>query len=515
MEEKHNTTILKTAAPALAVFSAVCIHLGALASSASVPAAGSYVVAADRSAGSSDWSKVVDALKRKHKAKVVQYDGRADLSRLLAELKKTRPRYVCFVARPESVGRDFVKAAHEAMRQIDDDPYGDAIWGVVTGYDAQDALRLVNAPLERTIRSYATSMGGPQTLDCWDSGFASDERTADNFWLKKPGGANEKIPTDGNIAKSLSDAFNAMPVDYFMTSGHASERDWQIVYNQDRGKLVHTKDAGLQFVEPGGKARHDLKSASLKVYLGAGNCLIGNIDRRDCMAVAWMHTAGVEQFCGYTVPSWYGFMGWGVAGLFGQGRYSLAEARYLENERLVWARMRSHPASEDEGLDYDRDVFAYYGDPAQRIMFPEDATPYKIAVRGSRVGVRFTRDCTFAAMDDVKGARPVVALLDIPPPGDALFDKNGNAVPDAVVTERFIFIPLPGNHSSGEALEFRISHKERNRELGYAGDDADAVCDAVGNIIDSTSGGGLEGAMDAVEGLPGVEIGTDVQVITM
>ena len=57
--------------------------------------------------------------------------------------------------------------------------------------------------------------------------------------------------------------------------------------------------------------------------------------------------------------------------------------------------------------------------------------------------------------------------------------------------------------------------RELARELGYAGDDADAVCDAVGNIIDSTSGGGLEGAMDAVEGLPGVEIGTDVQVLTL
>ena len=57
--------------------------------------------------------------------------------------------------------------------------------------------------------------------------------------------------------------------------------------------------------------------------------------------------------------------------------------------------------------------------------------------------------------------------------------------------------------------------RELARELGYAGDDADAVCDAVGNIIDSTSGGGLDGMMDAAEGMPGVEIGTDVQVLTL
>lgn len=243
-----------------------------------------------------------------------------------------------------------------------------------------------------------------------------------------------------------------------LTSGHASERDWQIVYNQDRGRIVHTKDARLQAVEPGGKARHDLKGASVRAYLGAGNCLIGHVDSRTCMATAWIHAAGVEQFAGYTVPSWYGFMGWGVSGLFGSGRYSLPEARYLTNERLVWARLRGHPASEDKGLDYDRDVFAFYGDPAQRIAFPDDTTPYRVAVKGDRVGVRFTRDCDFAPLDYVKGAIPVVELFDSPPPGDALFGPDGRPVPDSVVTERFVFIPMPGRHAAGETHVFTIGN---------------------------------------------------------
>jgi zinc protease len=118
---------------------------------------------------------------------------------------------------------------------IDDDPYGDAIWGIVTGYCAADALRTVKSPKAREIRSFATSMGGEKTLDDWDGGIASDERTAANFWTKRPGGKTMKIPTGGNVAKAYADAFNSIPVDYFVTSGHASERDWQIIYNKNAG----------------------------------------------------------------------------------------------------------------------------------------------------------------------------------------------------------------------------------------------------------------------------------------
>ena len=423
------------------------------------PSYDGYVVAADQSSGGKGWKKVVFALKKKHRAQVVRYNGKDGLPALVAELRKTRPKYVCFVAPPEAVGRDFVAAAAQAMRQIDDDPYGDAIWGIVTGYSAEDALKAVSAPKTREIKSIASSMGGPRLLDEWESGFASDERSADNFWLRRPGRANEKAATNGNVAKALADAFNSVRIDYFVTSGHASERNWQIVYNQNKGSLVHTANAGLRFLEPGGKKGYDLTRASLKVYLGAGNCLIGHVNSRVCMATAWMHSAGVEQFAGYTVPSWYGFMGWGVKGLFEEGRHSLPEARYLENERLLWTQRRAHPASQDKGLAYDRDAFAFYGDPAQRIVFPKDRTPYTISVKGDKVEVTFVRDCSFATLDDVRGFRPVLTLLNAVPPGDALFDASGKEIPDSLVTERFLFLPLPGHHAAGEKISCRIGRR--------------------------------------------------------
>ena len=422
---------------------------------AASPAGAKYVVVADRSAAK-EWRSVALALAKKHSAAMIECNCSEGLEKLLSALKKSKPRYVCFVVPPEHAGRRFVRNVHRLMRRIDKDRYGDAIWGIITGYCPEDAMRTVRAPAGRTGSSIATSMGGDSALNGWASGFASDERTSANFWLKRRAGKTEKIPTGGNIAKTLAKAFNSMPVDYFVTSGHASERDWQIIYNKNEGSLLHTPRAGLVFIDPRKMEKYPLVSASLKVYIGAGNCLIGHVDGRASMATAWMHSAGVEEFAGYTVPSWYGFMGWGVKDLFESGRYSLAEACYLENQRLLWARMRAKDRINTKGLEYDSDVFVYYGDPAQRIMFPRDVTPYKISVKHDRVCVEFIRDCTMPPLDDVKGSRPVVALLAEPPPGDALFDASGREVKHAEVSERFLFIPAPGHHRAGEKLFFKI-----------------------------------------------------------
>ena len=424
------------------------------------PSYDKYVVAInEEAAGDAGWMKVANTLKKKHNAEVFTFKCENEsLIELLKKFRARRPKYVCFVMSPEKAGRAFIAAAYHMMRLIDDDEYGDAIWGVVTGYCAEDALKAVTAS-PGTIRSGATSMGGQKSLDDYESGFASSETSENDFWMKHKGGETEKVPTDGSPAKTLAMAFNTMPIDYFVTSGHARERNWQIVYNKNKGSLVHTKDAQLNFLEPDGKTRYALTNASLRVYIGAGNCLIGHVDARACMATAWMHAAGTEQFAGYTVPSWYGFMGWGVKGVFEQGRYSLAEARFLENERLNWVRGKKHSAMDTKGLEYDRDTFAVYGDPAQRITFPNDTTPYNIKVRGADVEVEFTRECKFADASDARGARPVMALLDALPPGDTLFDKDGKEVEDAVVTERFILIPAPGQHKPGEKLTYKISRK--------------------------------------------------------
>jgi zinc protease len=427
-----------------------------------------YIVAIDNATKNENgWNKVVEALKKKHNAEIFCFENVSKLDNLVSFLSKRRPMYVCFVLKPESTGRNFIKAAHKAMRKIDSDPYGDVIWGVITGYNAEDALKIANAPIERKIKSIATSMGGPATLDKYDSGFASDERSADNFWVKYPGGENKKVVTNGNISKELAKAFSSIPIDYFITSGHATERNWQIIYNQNKGMLVHTKDAKLQFVEPGGKARHDIKDASLKVYVGAGNCLIGHIDSRACMATAWMHTAGVEQFAGYTVPSWYGFMGWGVSSLFSKGHYSLPEAKFLVNERLLWAKSKKNSKFDDKGLNYDSDTFAFYGDPKQRILFGQDTLPYETSVKGETIIVKFKQDYKFPSNENARGVSPIMDILKQPIIGNVILNEKDEEVTDAVLTERFFLIPVSGSYEAGTILKFKVGTKKTHSKKEF------------------------------------------------
>ena len=445
---------------------------------------GRYVVAVESdTAKDAGWEKVVTALRVKYRAKVLNYTA-GELDALLPELRKAAPRYVCFVTKPEHAGRDLIVGAAQTLRKIDDDPYGDALWGVVTGYDAEDALRMVSNPKPMEIERIATSMGNPNCLNEWKGGFASNEANQHEFWFKKPGAAEttaERVEPDP--AEALAKAFNEIPVDYWMTSGHASERDWQIIYNKNAGSLKH-KDGELFFTSPSGK-RYPMASKSPKVYIAAGNCLIGNIDKRDCMATAWMHTGGVSQMLGYTVPTFYGFMGWGTKSLFEAGRHSVAESYFLNNQILLWILGRSNSdlrdsaidpkgsfdtraffqplasklrSQDDAGLIWDRDTVAFYGDPAWRVTYPEKRRDIDIQLEKNTITLRFLRDVTFPDHIDIKGTRPVGVLLNTPPPKDArLVDAaTGEPVPDAVVTELFALIPLTGRQEQGKVLRFAL-----------------------------------------------------------
>ncbi len=457
-----------------------------------------YVVAVEKETqADAAWRPVVAALQAKHAASVLTYDGNAQLDALLPELKKLKPQYVCFVTKPETAGRDLVVNAAQLLRHIDDDPYGDAFWGIVTGYDAADALRLAKTPKAREIHRVASSMGMEGMLNGWQAGFASNEGNKDDIWIKKPGGKVEKKSTLGNPAKALAEAFNTIDVDYFVTSGHATQRDWQIIYNRDEGSLRHDAEANLRFMNPEGEI-YPMKSAHPKIYLAAGNCLIGNIDRRDSMATAWLHSGGVEQFCGYTCVTFFGFMGWGIKSHLEEARCSFAEAYYLQNQMLLWALrnkkggqlvtcrlapedfstgrkvrdfIQAHikelvtikdgkPALDDEslGLLWDRDIVAFYGDPAERVTFPEACRTLVVDVKGADVKLTFKKTVSFGSLGDVKAARPVISLLAEPPAGTKLVDAAGKPVADAVVNDRFVLIPVSGKHAAGEVLSYRLAH---------------------------------------------------------
>ena len=91
-----------------------------------------------------EWGQVVEALKKKYNAKifVAHYPKVGTVRKALNEYM---PWYVCFVAQPEQATREMITAAAHTMTWLDDDPYEDAIWAVLTGFVAEDALRIINA----------------------------------------------------------------------------------------------------------------------------------------------------------------------------------------------------------------------------------------------------------------------------------------------------------------------------------------------------------------------------------
>lgn len=95
---------------------------------------------------------------------------------------------------------------------------------------------------------------------------------------------------------------------------------------------------------------------------------------------------------------------------------------------------------------------------------------------------------------------------------EAVMAKMKLGIPDQSTLQEMMEIEMQLRPAAKK--ERALLALELARELGYSGEDAESVQGAINNIFDSTSGG-LDGMMDAAEAMPGVNVGTDVQVITL
>ena len=98
------------------------------------------VVVSKATHANKDWEPVVNALVKKYKAKVIEFEG--NVGGVLGELRAQFPRYTCFVATPKEATGAFVAQVHQLTRKLDEDPYTDTFWGVLTGFDAANALAI-------------------------------------------------------------------------------------------------------------------------------------------------------------------------------------------------------------------------------------------------------------------------------------------------------------------------------------------------------------------------------------
>jgi len=384
--------LCRTVAACAAIFVATASLLAAPA----VETTGDYaVVVSAETMKDPNWANVATALAKKHSAKTITYED--DVTSCLPDLRKMMPRHACFLARPREAGRDFVVDIHRLTRTLDGDPYTDVVWGILTGYRPADAMRIVREAGPLVIRKACAGTG--INLGLFESGKWFSEGKAGEYGVKKPGGKAEKRndgPTDStqNIVAYLN---RAQP-DLFLTSGHATEHDWQLGYSYRNGQFVCGN--GMLFGQDRRRRLFLIDSPNPKVYLAAGNCLIGHIEDTSSMALGWLGSGGAVQMVGYTVSTWFGAMGWGTRDLLMDlpGRHDLAEAFYFSNQDIVYRLHKEFPktanvklrrfnietdkrllgtciaklgytkfnaqAKRHMGLLWDRDTVAFYGDPA-------------------------------------------------------------------------------------------------------------------------------------------------------
>lgn len=430
------------------------------------------IVVSRQTADDPGWKQVVDELVKKHKAGVLVYD--ASPEEVLADLKKEFPRYVCFVAQPSEAGRKFIKKVHCLMRSLDDDPYTDCFWGVLTGYNASNALRIASCRDPLVVRKVAG--GTAVDLNMCEEGAWYSEGSPGVMVKKEKGGKPVQLKVQPDTTEELVKCFTEYKTDMFVTSGHATERDWQIGFSYRNGSF-RCENGVLTAHDTHGK-RYPIHSPNPKLYLPVGNCLMGHIDGSNAMALAFMNSGGVNQMIGYTVPTWYGYAGWGCLDYFVQqpGRYTFAEAFFANHAALVHRLETYFPGTaglavplgsimqppdvsekakadglkdkDGAGLLFDRDVVAFYGDPKweARLADHERAWEQKLSEEKGVYSFEIipkNGEKSFAPLDlngSQRGMRPIVEFLPYRVKEVKILEGDDLS---PFVSDNFILVPSP------------------------------------------------------------------------
>jgi zinc protease len=255
------------------------------------------------------------------------------LNEILPAVREMQPTFTAFVGKPEEMSRRMVMSAHYFSRMLDDDPYTDTFWGLVTGYDAASAALVAGATdfsIERAMDCSGTDL--KSFNEAWR--YSEDHRGTMKYW--KRGMADvEASECDTDNTQGVLERLQKDKIQFLATSGHATEHDWQMGYCGPNMQMRH-KEGALVAIDTKEQA-WAATSTEPKVYFANGNCLIGNIDQVDCMALSWMRDGGVRQMMGYTVTTWFGAQGWGALGLYvdHSGLCTAAEAFHFTNTTIV------------------------------------------------------------------------------------------------------------------------------------------------------------------------------------
>jgi hypothetical protein len=421
------------AASALAAFSAGisgCAEPVELASYSNPYSDSFAVVVSKKTYSDAGWRDVADTLTRKRRATLIVYDG-DDVAASREKLAAAMPLHTAFVAKPGECGRAYIAKLHRLIRELDADPYEDTIWGVITGVDATGAKRtaLATKPIVADTALATTRLGPDRFETCY---MISDGKAGDRVEKTVRDGVTRTKSNDKTDAAVWMEKFESIRPKLLVTSSHGFENGFEMP--SGRG-MVRTKAGAIVAIDKDGVEIGAVESDdSPKVWFAAGNGPVGHVTGPEAIIPVMMSRYGVSQAAGYTVTTGNGAAGSGALAQWESlpGRYSLAEACWLNGQAIQAELLEADPAtgafnptfdesneaghinenflnaahsagvmisadredtsngaaSRKVSLLWDRDTFAFYGDPklVARLPYPKEDQPYSTHLEQTGAG---------------------------------------------------------------------------------------------------------------------------------
>lgn len=389
------------------------------------------VVLSKSAAADPAWRAVADALAAKYEKHPYSSSVVAENPTSAADALRSKyptPRYVAFVMKPEEATARTVLALHALMKSLDDDPYYDAVWGIVTGPTAETAMRLVAAKSVHPRTALTTTGVDFRPYDSattLSDGYAPGSKREEYSRPDRPVAIVEKRNgaqaatriVRGDTTAEFVAAWSALDPELLVTSSHASQRNLEMPFST--GNIVPRDDALWSLPDKrlidyatgqaASNATAQAATAPLaepkrdKVWIAAGNCLIGDYADNGSMAAAMIGYGRVVQFMGYVKTTWFGEIGWETLAQFAENRATVGEAWYFAGqnlERKLGLMKKDMRDMNYAGRIWDRDGTALWGDPALDASIEEGRLrqPAKLTGIRTRAGIRLT----FEALEDLE-----------------------------------------------------------------------------------------------------------------
>jgi len=411
------------------------------------------VVVSENTLNDPNWGPVVDTLIARYGGRIFTHTG--DPRQVKDSLVDYQPSHVCFVYQVSEITSygclSLVTTINQMLRQLDSDPYGDARWGILTGYDANDAMRIATEkPKNYIYTAILKDCGG--LLKWVKQGIYFACHQYHLVKLKRAPCETVETYYDGptDCTDTICTLINNDTFDIIMPAGHGNHNAWQLHYPYADSEGFIRSANGQVYGDPYSGSNININSTNAKVFYSPYNCYHGLIQGTGSFVPSWFHTGGACQFYGNTKPVAYEYMG-GASHFYlwpMQGRFTFAEIQFLTNQQLLFCLFNNKPGTNPSGLNYDKDSWCLYGNPAQEFRIYQVTSPYyrkpwctfdySIRHGQSRDTVTFKITVQYDSTKPWRSyGEPVIDFLPFKAESIEIISTNAH---DAVVTDNFVLL---------------------------------------------------------------------------